>query len=59
MRCSSSAIALNIKDDGADRLVRALAAETGESLTAAVTVAVRERLAGSAEPRRPSAAARR
>lgn len=38
------AMALNIKDDGADRLVRELAAETGESLTAAVTVAVRERL---------------
>ncbi len=37
-------VALNIKDDGTDRLVRELAAETGESLTAAVTVAVRERL---------------
>ena len=37
-------MALNIKDDGADRLVRELAAETGESLTTAVTVAVRERL---------------
>ena len=32
------------KDDGTDRLVRELAAETGESLTTAVTVAVRERL---------------
>ena len=37
-------MALNIKDEGADRLVRELAAETGESLTAAITVAVRERL---------------
>lgn len=37
-------MALNIKDEGADRLVRELAAETGESLTTAVTVAVRERL---------------
>jgi len=37
-------MALNIKDDDADRLVRELAGETGESLTTAVTVAVRERL---------------
>jgi antitoxin VapB len=37
-------MALNIKDDAADRLVRELAAETGESITTAVTVAVRERL---------------
>jgi antitoxin VapB len=37
-------MALNIKDESADRLVRELAAETGESLTTAVTVAVRERL---------------
>ena len=37
-------MALNIKDDAADRLARELAAETGESITAAVTVAVRERL---------------
>ena len=37
-------MALNIKDAGTDRLVRELAAETGESLTTAVTVAVRERL---------------
>lgn len=35
---------LNIKDPEADRLARALAQETGESLTAAVTTAVRERL---------------
>jgi len=37
-------MALNIKDDHADRLVRELAAETGETITTAVTVAVRERL---------------
>jgi antitoxin VapB len=37
-------VALNIKDDVADQLVRELAAETGESLTTAVTVAARERL---------------
>jgi antitoxin VapB len=37
-------MALNIKDDQTDRLVRELASETGESLTTAVTVAVRERL---------------
>ena len=37
-------MALNIKDDRADRLVRELAAETGENLTTAITVAVTERL---------------
>jgi antitoxin VapB len=37
-------MALNIKDDQTDRLVRELAAETGETITTAVTVAVRERL---------------
>ncbi len=37
-------MSLNIKDEQADRLVRELAAETGESITTAVTVAVRERL---------------
>ncbi|HET6547673.1 MAG TPA: type II toxin-antitoxin system VapB family antitoxin [Solirubrobacter sp.] len=37
-------MALNIKDENADRLVRELAAETGESLTAAITIAARERL---------------
>jgi antitoxin VapB len=37
-------VALNIKDEGADRLARELAAETGESITVAVAVAVRERL---------------
>lgn len=37
-------MALNIKDQRADHLVRELAAETGESITTAVTVAVAERL---------------
>jgi antitoxin VapB len=35
---------LNIKSDETHRLVRELAELTGESLTAAITVAVRERL---------------
>lgn len=37
-------MALNIKDQRADRLVRELAAVTGESLTTAITVSVIERL---------------
>jgi antitoxin VapB len=37
-------VALNIKDEAADRLARELAAETGESITTAVAIAVRERL---------------
>lgn len=37
-------MALNIKNEETNRLVVALARETGESLTEAVTVAVRERL---------------
>jgi len=37
-------MALNIKDRQADQLARELAAETGETITTAVTVAVRERL---------------
>jgi antitoxin VapB len=37
-------MALNIKDEAADRLARELASETGESITTAVTIAVRERL---------------
>lgn len=37
-------MALNIKDPETDRLVRALAAATGESITVAVAAAVRERL---------------
>lgn len=37
-------MALNIKNEEAQRLSRDLAALTGESITTAVTVAVRERL---------------
>lgn len=37
-------MALSIKTDEADRLARALSQLTGESLTRAVTVALRERL---------------
>ncbi len=40
----TSAMALSIKSDEADRLARAVAAATGESLTEAVVVALRERL---------------
>lgn len=35
---------VNIKDSETDQLVRALASETGESITQAVATAVRERL---------------
>lgn len=37
-------VALSIKSDEADRLARELTAATGESLTTAVIVALRERL---------------
>jgi antitoxin VapB len=37
-------MALSIKSEEADRLARDLAATTGESLTDAVTIALRERL---------------
>ncbi|MEW6278695.1 MAG: type II toxin-antitoxin system VapB family antitoxin [Candidatus Eremiobacterota bacterium] len=37
-------MALSIKDDEADRLARELARHTGETLTQAVIVALRERL---------------
>jgi len=37
-------MAINIKDDRADALARELASATGESITTAVTVALRERL---------------
>ncbi|BBZ39089.1 type II toxin-antitoxin system VapB family antitoxin [Mycobacterium conspicuum] len=46
-------MALSIKDSEADRLARELAARTGETLTQAVVVALRERLAretGRAKP---------
>lgn len=37
-------MALSIKSDEADRLARQLASETGETLTEAVVIALRERL---------------
>ena len=40
----ASTIALNIKDPETDRLARELARATGETLTAAVATALRERL---------------
>jgi len=40
----TSARALSIKSDEADQLARELAAETGETLTDAVVIALRERL---------------
>ena len=49
-------MALSIKHDEADRLARALARETGETLTEAVVIALRERLA---RVRHPSRAKRR
>jgi antitoxin VapB len=39
-------MALSIKNDEVDRLARELAAATGESITEAILVALRERLAG-------------
>lgn len=39
-----SAMALSIKSEEADQLARELAAETGETLTEAVVIALRERL---------------
>jgi antitoxin VapB len=40
----TSSMALSIKSDEADRLARELATETGETLTDAVEIALRERL---------------
>jgi len=46
-------MALSVKDPEADRLARAVARRTGESLTQAIVVALRERLARlGARPRR-------
>ncbi len=45
-------MALSIKHDEADRLARALARETGETLTHAVITALRERLERVRRPRR-------
>ncbi len=44
MEVYTSSMAFSIKNDETDRLARDLAATTGESLTDAVTVALRERL---------------
>jgi antitoxin VapB len=38
-------MAISLKDPEADRLARAVAARTGETLTAAIVTALRERLA--------------
>ena len=38
-------MAISLKDPEADRLARAVAAKTGETLTAAIVTALRERLA--------------
>lgn len=46
-------MSLNIKDPEADTLVRELAQTTGETITQAVTVAVRERLERLHAGRRP------
>jgi antitoxin VapB len=51
-------MALSIKNDEADRLARALAEATGESLTDAVVVALRERLDRERGRRGPGVAAR-
>jgi antitoxin VapB len=51
-------MALNIKNPEARRLARELAALTGESMTAAVTEAIRERLARARREREPPLAAR-
>jgi antitoxin VapB len=40
----TSSMALSIKSDEADQLARQLVAETGETLTEAVVIALRERL---------------
>lgn len=45
-------MALSIKDPEADRLARQVAARTGETLTTAIVVALRERLARLAGRRR-------
>jgi antitoxin VapB len=49
-------MSLNIKNEEADRLARELADLTGESVTAAVTEALRERLAREHRQRRRKAA---
>ncbi len=54
LRVYLSTMALSIKSEEADRLARELAIETGESLTEAVVVALRERLARQHSRRGPS-----
>ncbi|MFZ6005833.1 MAG: type II toxin-antitoxin system VapB family antitoxin [Actinomycetota bacterium] len=51
-------MAFSIKNDDADRLARELAATTGETLTEAVLVALRERLQREESRRRVGAADR-
>jgi antitoxin VapB len=46
-------MALSLKDPEADRLAREVAARTGETLTGAIVVALRERLARLKARRRP------
>ena len=48
---------LNIKDPEAHRLARKLAAQTGETMTRAVTEALRERLARLTRAQKPEATA--
>lgn len=50
----TSSMALSIKSDEADRLARELAAETGETLTEAVEIALRERLSRERAKHSPS-----
>src|SRR2546428_10532465 len=52
-------MALSVKDPEADRLAREVTARTGETLTTAIVVALRERLARLRGRRRPPTAARR
>lgn len=52
-------MSLNIKNTEAEHLARRLAAATGESITTAVTVAVRERLDRVQEHESSEASARR
>jgi antitoxin VapB len=51
-------MALSIKNPEADQLARELAAATGETLTDAVLVALRERLDRERQDRRPGIASR-
>ena len=55
----TKAMHLNIKNDEAHKLATELAGLTGESLTAAVTLALRERLARERRRRRPGQVAAR